>query len=184
MNHKFTPTPSQPHPDPACLLAATARTVAHKACPIIRETLLELLLPEPLHRAYSKLHTRLFTFEVLPWSLSNHPDYTPQKLAEAGFINLGFRDLVQCFHCDGIVGNWEEHKLSPWAAHAAWHPHCSFLWQQQPSTSICGYWKRTVQQYSSNKIPETTFPWGYESSMIAYNFLDPYINFSADIVPI
>ncbi|XP_047468595.1 baculoviral IAP repeat-containing protein 3-like [Penaeus chinensis] len=50
----------------------------------------------------------------------------PQALAEAGFYYKGLSDHVHCFHCDGIIRNWEKEDI-PWNEHAKWYPNCNHL---------------------------------------------------------
>nr|BDT61657.1 MAG: baculoviral IAP repeat-containing protein [Marsupenaeus japonicus endogenous nimavirus] len=50
----------------------------------------------------------------------------PQALAEAGFFYCGISDHVQCFHCRGIIRNWEKNDI-PLHEHAKWFPNCDYL---------------------------------------------------------
>ncbi|XP_053445140.1 baculoviral IAP repeat-containing protein 1 isoform X2 [Nycticebus coucang] len=79
-------------------------------------------------------------------SFKNWPFYaqatTPRVLSAAGFVFTGERDTVQCFSCDGCLGNWEEGD-DPWKEHAKWFPKCEFLQRKKSSEEIAQY----IQSY-------------------------------------
>ncbi|OCU02368.1 baculoviral IAP repeat-containing protein 1 [Xenopus laevis] len=62
----------------------------------------------------------------------------PQALAHSGFYFTGRRDTVQCFSCDGCLGNWEEND-DPWKEHAKWFPECVFLRSEKSEAEISQY---------------------------------------------
>lgn len=57
------------------------------------------------------------------------PRHMPSGLSAGGIVGqskcfplyTGKRDTVQCFSCDGCLGNWEEGD-DPWKEHAKWFP--------------------------------------------------------------
>ena len=68
-------------------------------------------------RDYSKFITRLSTFEDPSWP-RECTVYT-KSLAEAGLSYTGEGDLVFCYQCGAVIGQWEEgddpitrHKVS------------------------------------------------------------------------
>ncbi|GCB78372.1 hypothetical protein scyTo_0021191, partial [Scyliorhinus torazame] len=60
---------------------------------------------------------RLETFKDWPSYVKMEPDL----LVGAGFFYTGIKDKVQCFSCDGSLGNWEEDD-DPWKEHSKWFP--------------------------------------------------------------
>ncbi|KAE8635951.1 hypothetical protein XENTR_v10002794 [Xenopus tropicalis] len=62
----------------------------------------------------------------------------PRALAQAGFYFTGGRDIVQCFSCEGCLGNWEEND-DPWKEHAKWFPECVFLRSEKSEAEISDY---------------------------------------------
>ncbi|XP_045136593.1 baculoviral IAP repeat-containing protein 3-like [Portunus trituberculatus] len=75
--------------------------------------------------AYPHLNTsvsRLRTFSR--WPKETRVD--AEKLSDAGFFYTGLSDFVQCFHCGGGLFAWRA-KDDPFANHARYYPHCSFI---------------------------------------------------------
>ena len=57
------------------------------------------------------------------WS---NPHVQPRDLINAGFINTGREDFVQCVFCAGIVGGWEKDDC-PKTEHENLFPFCGFV---------------------------------------------------------
>ncbi len=52
----------------------------------------------------------------------------PDVLSKAGFYYYGMKDMVKCFYCNGGLRDWCDTD-EPFAEHARWFPHCSFIKQ-------------------------------------------------------
>lgn len=89
----------------------------------------EKVLPdiEPLNYDFSSYSARLDSFNDPSWTCLADEKYSPARLAAAGFFSIRYLDIVQCYHCGGCFGNWENSGLTPWQAHAGWHPQCPLV---------------------------------------------------------
>lgn len=177
MNRKFIPTRSEPYPSPARLVLATATALSNQAIPLVKNALEKIQITPPINDKFSLYEQRLETFYLTPWPHINSTRFSPEALSEAGFVNLGYRDIVQCFHCNGCVGNWIIHDLDPVIAHASWHPQCPFIKTKLQGDEICRFWKANLKKHGSSQNPPTLSPWGFESPLCTANFVDPYIDF-------
>ncbi|XP_032966507.1 baculoviral IAP repeat-containing protein 1 isoform X1 [Rhinolophus ferrumequinum] len=88
---------------------------------------------------YQEEKARLESFKDWPFYVHR---ISPRELSAAGFAFTGKRDTVQCFSCDGCLGNWEEGD-DPWKEHAKWFPKCEFLRSKKSSEEITEY----IQSY-------------------------------------
>ncbi|KAM4868772.1 baculoviral IAP repeat-containing protein 1 [Urocitellus parryii] len=84
---------------------------------------------------YRNEETRLESFKNWPFYAHG---ISPHALSAAGFIFTGERDTVQCFSCDGCLGDWEEGD-NPWKEHAKWFPKCEYLQSKKSSDEIAQY---------------------------------------------
>lgn len=53
-------------------------------------------------------------------------DQSPRELATAGLYYTGEIDQTQCFHCGGVLENWQARDIA-WNEHARWYPECHYL---------------------------------------------------------
>ena len=67
----------------------------------------------------------LYIYVVIFTDWSN-PHVQPRDLTNAGFINTGREDFVQCVFCAGIVGGWEKGDC-PKTEHENLFPFCGFV---------------------------------------------------------
>ncbi|XP_019486713.1 PREDICTED: baculoviral IAP repeat-containing protein 1 isoform X2 [Hipposideros armiger] len=88
---------------------------------------------------YQDEKARLESFKDWPFYVHG---ISPKELTAAGFAFTGKRDTVQCFSCDGCLGNWEEGD-DPWKEHAKWFPKCEFLQSKKSAEEITQY----IQSY-------------------------------------
>ncbi|GIY03979.1 e3 ubiquitin-protein ligase XIAP [Caerostris darwini] len=49
-----------------------------------------------------------------------------RELAHVGFYYIGKRDLVKCFKCDGVLGDWSRYD-NPWVEHQRHFPKCDYV---------------------------------------------------------
>ncbi|NXL52427.1 BIRC1 protein, partial [Podilymbus podiceps] len=105
----------------------------------IRVQKLEKSSAEHAYR-YSTEDARLQSFDGWPFYARGTK---PDLLAKAGFFFTGKKDTVQCFACDGCLGNWEDGD-DPWREHAKWFPECKFLQSKKTSEEI----KKYIETYS------------------------------------
>lgn len=102
------------------------------------------LNPEALHKKMSKYceryleynfsqyNQRLKTFER--WNLKN---IQKEKLAESGFIFLGYKDATQCFKCKIKLEEWKEDD-EPDLVHKSLSKDCEFLKTKNNSKQSLG----------------------------------------------
>ncbi|XP_048508612.1 baculoviral IAP repeat-containing protein 5-like isoform X2 [Athalia rosae] len=71
---------------------------------------------------------RLASFEN--WPFQSDCSCTPEKMAAAGFILIGEReiepDLVECFICGKQLDDWDSDD-DPWSEHKKHMPSCAFV---------------------------------------------------------
>ncbi|KAK7503063.1 hypothetical protein BaRGS_00005689 [Batillaria attramentaria] len=65
---------------------------------------------------------RLETFESWPAQMKQRPE----QLSQAGLYYIGDSDKTKCFHCDGLLYNWEPDD-DPFVEHARWFPQCQYI---------------------------------------------------------
>lgn len=174
-SRKFESTPDEPYPQPSRIVASIAKIIVHTATPFLQETIRKIQTSSPLWPLYATFESRLTSYTSLPWSLQLNNQHTPEKLAEAGFLNLGYRNIVQCFYCSGCIGNWEIHKLHPLAAHAAWHPQCQFLRRTLTESTISFYRREILKDYKNLTVPPIAFPLGFSDILEACVYLDEHL---------
>ncbi|GIY77290.1 baculoviral IAP repeat-containing protein 2 [Caerostris darwini] len=61
------------------------------------------------------------TFKTWP-----HFGLDTRELAHVGFYYIGKRDLVKCFKCDGVLGDWSRYD-DPWLEHERFFPKCEYV---------------------------------------------------------
>nr|XP_033784849.1 baculoviral IAP repeat-containing protein 1-like [Geotrypetes seraphini] len=88
---------------------------------------------------YKTQEARLKSYKSWPFYVKMQPTL----VAAAGFFFTGVKDTVQCFSCQGCLGNWEEDD-DPWKEHAKWFPECEFLQSKKSQNEIIKY----IQDYS------------------------------------
>ncbi len=80
---------------------------------------------DPTLRPFTRLTTYDHRIKTFNNKEMNYP-ISIVSLAEAGFYSIGKYDYVQCFRCDGILGDWEKNDI-PWLEHFKWFPGCYFI---------------------------------------------------------
>ncbi|KAL8203703.1 UNVERIFIED_CONTAM: hypothetical protein K2H54_059974 [Gekko kuhli] len=93
-----------------------------------------------IKKVYGSVELRLESFASWP---SYAQEVQPALLANGGFFFTGIKDTVQCFACNGCLGNWKEGD-DPWKEHAKWFPECEFLQKEKSRDKIKAY----IQNYS------------------------------------
>ncbi|XP_054842283.1 baculoviral IAP repeat-containing protein 1 [Eublepharis macularius] len=88
-----------------------------------------------IKKDYKSVEVRLESFACWP---SYAQDVQPALLANAGFFFTGIKDTVQCFACNGCLGNWKDED-DPWKEHAKWFPECEFLQKEKSRDEIKAY---------------------------------------------
>ncbi|CAG2166640.1 unnamed protein product [Oppiella nova] len=116
--HQRSGTPS-PQPPPA------TGAVEHRHSPIDVQSLGIQLYSGPKNPEMGPLESRKQTFGSNQWAQEG-VSISTDRLAEAGFFYIGYRDAVKCFHCGGGLAEWEPGD-DPWVEHAKMFPECSFL---------------------------------------------------------
>lgn len=125
--------------------------------------------PHPLNPWFRTQERRLQSFTELPWDGPTNDYVNPHTLAAAGLYNIGFRDIVQCFHCGGCIGNWMVNNLKPWDAHAGWHPQCLFINTNQINESTASNYHKVLHNNPGHFVSRKYFPVGYRSIYDALN---------------
>ena len=87
----------------------------------------------PINRYMHDYKTRLGTF--LTWESSIF-HAQPEELADAGLFNIGKRDQVKCWYCNGGLQHWESEDV-PWFEHAKWYPLCEYLLRKKRAEYVC-----------------------------------------------
>lgn len=100
------------------------------------------------YKHFDTIASRLETFTHWP----QQPATTPSRLAEAGFVFSGHRDMVFCYHCDGALWNWVDHD-DPIKEHAKYFPSCYYIQFQQQKIQETPYsfWRICLQRYLISK---------------------------------
>lgn len=78
---------------------------------------------------YSLTYETIYSKNIRLNSFVNWPETLKQKpidLANAGFIYLGFSDVVRCYTCGLILHKWV-FEDNPMEQHALWNNKCNFL---------------------------------------------------------
>ncbi|XP_077525641.1 death-associated inhibitor of apoptosis 2-like isoform X1 [Haemaphysalis longicornis] len=76
----------------------------------------------PKHPSQSSPDARMRSFDEWPQTSPKGP----LELVKAGFFCIGMQDYTQCFHCGGVLCNWDASD-DPWEEHARWFPRCQFV---------------------------------------------------------
>ncbi|GIY22448.1 baculoviral IAP repeat-containing protein 1f [Caerostris extrusa] len=71
-----------------------------------------------------------------------------RELAHVGFYYIGKRDLVQCFKCDGMLGDWSRYD-DPWLEHRRHFPKCEYITMLNAfrREGTCAYFYKILNPY-------------------------------------
>ena len=73
---------------------------------------------------YARTSSRLATFQTFP-----KKTLSPKLAAHAGFYYTGIEDALACFHCEGILDNWQEDD-DVYLEHLIHFPNCAYICHQ------------------------------------------------------
>ncbi|XP_048767178.2 baculoviral IAP repeat-containing protein 7-B-like isoform X2 [Ostrea edulis] len=90
----------------------------------------------------------------------------PRELAAAGLFYTEKGDAVKCFHCGGLLRNWDPQD-KPWEEHARWFPRCLFIRENNLMSPVRGPLHREVRKTRVRKVSL-----GYDEELVKMFELD------------